>query len=129
MLQAEWPNQQLAQIVPPHCPMRSRAEWRKQQIFASQVLKTYVVSALNTWLCKVEYFGLIFAWLKLGFQLALFNAKQEMLFIYVLCRPNTSCSSYECQSEKETKILEFFNWFNFFTDLFCALQDIFQSNK
>ena len=91
---------------------------------------TYVVSALNTWLCKVEYFDLIFAWLELGFQLALFNANQEMLFIYVLCHPNTSCSSYECQSEKETKILEFFNWFNFFSDLFlCVARHLSKLNR
>ena len=45
---------------------------------------TYVVSAPNTWLCKVKYFGLIFAWLELEFQLVLFKANQEMLFIYAL---------------------------------------------
>ena len=64
---------------------------------------TYVVSALNTWSCKVEYFGLIFAWLDLVFQLVLFKVKHEMLFIYALCRASTRRSSYECQSEKQTK--------------------------
>ena len=64
---------------------------------------TYVVSAHNIWSCKVEYFGLIFAWLELVFQLVLFKVKQEMLFIYALCRPSTRRSSYECQTEKETE--------------------------
>ena len=45
VLQAEWPNQQRAHIVPPHCAMRSRAEWRKQQIFAPQVLNIRSLSS------------------------------------------------------------------------------------
>ena len=89
---------------------------------------TYLVSALNIWSCKVECFGLIFAWLELAFQLVLFKVKQEMLFIYALCRPSTRCSSYECQSEKETENSWIFRLIQFlYRTFFYALQDIFQS--
>ena len=118
MLHAEWPNQQRAQIVPPHWAMRSRAEWRKQQIFASQVLKTYVVSALDTCLCKVEYFGLIFAWLELGLQLVLFKVNQEMLFIYAYVAETQDAAHMNVNQRRKPKILKFFNWFNFFADIF-----------
>ena len=82
---------------------------------------TYVVSALNTWLCIVEYFGLIFEWLELVFQLVLFKVKQEMLFIYALCRPSTRRSSYECQSEKETENSLIFRWIQFLYRTFLCV--------
>ena len=38
VLQAEWPNQQRAHIALRHRAMRSRAEWRKRQIYTPKVL-------------------------------------------------------------------------------------------
>ena len=91
---------------------------------------TYVVSALNTWLCKVEYFGLIFAWLELVFQLVLFKVKQEMLFIYALCRPRTRRSSYECQSEKETENSWIFRLIQFlYRTFFMRCKTSFKLNR
>ena len=45
VLQAEWPNQQCAHIALPHCAMRSRAEWRKQQIHVPKVLNIRSLSS------------------------------------------------------------------------------------
>ena len=33
----------------------------------------------------------------------------------------------DAAQRRKPKILEFFDWFNFFTELFYALQDIFRS--
>ena len=79
VLQAEWPNQQRAHIVLPHCTMRS---WQTglSSRFALIMYWAYIVSALITWLYEGKYFDLTFAWLEVGFQLVLINANQEMLF-------------------------------------------------
>ena len=91
---------------------------------------TYIVSALNIWSCKVEYFGLIFAWLELVFQFVLFKVKQEMLFIYALCRPRTRRSSYECQSEKETENSWIFRLIQFlYRTFFMRCKTSFKLNR
>ena len=89
---------------------------------------TYVVSAHNTWLCKVEYFGLIFAWLELGLQLVLFKVNQEMLFIYVA--QTQDAAHMNVNQRRKPKILKFFNWFNFFADLFflCVTRHLSKLN-
>ena len=48
---------------------------------------TYVVSALNTWLCKVKYFSLIFAWLEFGFQLVFLKQKSRNAIYLCIMSP------------------------------------------
>ena len=91
---------------------------------------TYVVSALNIWSCKVEYFGLIFAWFEIVFQLILFKGQQQMLFIYALCRPSTRHSSYQCQSEKETENSWIFRLIQFLYRIFlCVARHLSKLNR
>ena len=102
---------------------------QEQSGVSGRFTQTYLVSALNAWICKVKYLDLRFAWLELRIQLVWINANKEMLFNHavffffffegcIIYPPNTQRSSYECQSEKETKNSWNLYLFHFlFTDL------------
>ena len=86
---------------------------------------TYLVSALNAWLCKVKYLDIIFAWLELRIQLVWINANKEMLFNHA---SHTAQLVWMSIREGNQKFLKFvIVSFYFYGSCFYLLQNIFQS--